>query len=89
MAGAVLVANEWRPRQFQDARALPQIMPREDREFVPRDVLGRGIKGRQGANNLEMAGRPVRLAGTEAGGAVVVPPLKVRDFNFTSLSDAV
>lgn len=40
-------------------------------------------------NNLEAAGRPVRLAGTEAGGAVVVPPLKVRDFNFTSLSDAV
>ena len=40
-------------------------------------------------NNLEAAGRSVRLAGTEAGGAVVVPPLKVRDFNFTSLSDAV
>jgi predicted Zn-dependent protease len=40
-------------------------------------------------NNLEAMGRPERLAGTEAGGAVIVPPLKVRDFNFTSLSDAV
>jgi predicted Zn-dependent protease len=40
-------------------------------------------------NNVETFGRPVRLAGTEAGGAVVVPALKVRDFNFTSLSDAV
>jgi len=40
-------------------------------------------------NNLEALGRPVRLAGTEAGGAIVVPPIKVRDFNFTSLSDAV
>jgi predicted Zn-dependent protease len=40
-------------------------------------------------NNLETLGRPVRLAGTEAGGAVVVPAIKVRDFNFTSLSDAV
>jgi hypothetical protein len=29
------------------------------------------------------------LAGTEAGGAVIVPAIKVRDFNFTSLSDAV
>lgn len=40
-------------------------------------------------NNLEEVGRPVRLAGTEAGGAVVVPPIKVKDFTFTSLSDAV
>ena len=32
---------------------------------------------------------PVRLAGTEAGGAVVMPPIKAKDFNFTSLSDAV
>jgi predicted Zn-dependent protease len=40
-------------------------------------------------NNLEAIGPAVRLAGTEAGGAVVVPPIKVKDFNFTSLSDAV
>jgi predicted Zn-dependent protease len=40
-------------------------------------------------NNLEMIGRPQRLAGTEAGGNVVMPALKVRDFNFTSLSEAV
>lgn len=40
-------------------------------------------------NNLDAIGRAVRVAGTEAGGDVVMPPLKVRDFNFTSLSDAV
>jgi predicted Zn-dependent protease len=40
-------------------------------------------------NNLDAIGKSVRLAGTEAGGAVVVPPLKVRDFNFTSTSEAV
>ncbi|MBC7791710.1 MAG: TldD/PmbA family protein [Anaerolineae bacterium] len=40
-------------------------------------------------NNLEAMSRPVRLAGTEAGGAVVMPAIKVRDFNFTSLSEAV
>jgi len=34
-------------------------------------------------NNLEAIGRPVRLAGN------LVPPLKIRDFTFTSLSDAV
>jgi predicted Zn-dependent protease len=40
-------------------------------------------------NNIEGIGRAVRVAGTEAGGDVVMPALKVRDFNFTSLSDAV
>lgn len=40
-------------------------------------------------NNLEALGRAVRVAGTESGGDVVMPSLKIRDFNFTSLSDAV
>jgi predicted Zn-dependent protease len=42
--------------------------------------------------NIEMLGAPERVLPSEAGGvssAVVVPPLKVRDFNFTSVSDAV
>ncbi|MBD2720675.1 TldD/PmbA family protein [Hymenobacter armeniacus] len=34
-------------------------------------------------NNLEALGKPVRLSGS------LVPPLKIRDFTFTSLSDAV
>ncbi|MGI8842505.1 MAG: TldD/PmbA family protein [Gemmatimonadaceae bacterium] len=40
-------------------------------------------------NNIEALGQPVRLAGTEQGGDVVMPAVKVRDFNFTSLSEAV
>ncbi len=43
-------------------------------------------------NNLEAMGRPVRVSASEsgnAGAAVVVPPIRVRDFNFTSLSEAV
>ena len=34
-------------------------------------------------NNLESAGKPIRAGGN------LVPPLKIRDFTFTSLSDAV
>ena len=34
-------------------------------------------------------GNPVRVAGTESGGDVVMPAIKAHDFNFTSLSDAV
>lgn len=43
-------------------------------------------------NNLEAMGVPERVSaseGGEPGQAIVVPPIKVRDFNFTSLSDAV
>jgi predicted Zn-dependent protease len=43
-------------------------------------------------NNLEAMGQPVRVSaseGGEPGQAIMVPPIKVRDFNFTSLSDAV
>jgi predicted Zn-dependent protease len=43
-------------------------------------------------NNVEAMGRPVRVSANESGGlspAVVVPPIKARDFTFTSLSDAI
>ncbi|MGH7504181.1 MAG: TldD/PmbA family protein [Longimicrobiales bacterium] len=43
-------------------------------------------------NNIEMMGRPVRISPSESSSlasAVIVPPVKARDFNFTSISDAV
>jgi predicted Zn-dependent protease len=38
-------------------------------------------------NNVEQLGTPVPVFSPEA--PVIVPPVKVRDFNFTSLVDAV
>jgi predicted Zn-dependent protease len=43
-------------------------------------------------NNVDAFGTPVRVSASEdssPGEAIIMPPLKVRDFNFTSLSDAV
>jgi len=40
-------------------------------------------------NNIEALGPTQRLAGTENGGDIVMPVIKARDFNFTSLSEAV
>ena len=40
-------------------------------------------------NNVDAIGPTARVAGTESGGTVVMPALKVRAFNFTSSSDAV
>ncbi|HEY4216325.1 MAG TPA: TldD/PmbA family protein [Gemmatimonadaceae bacterium] len=43
-------------------------------------------------NNLDALGIPERVSASEGGDpgqAIMVPPIKVHDFNFTSLSDAV
>jgi len=40
-------------------------------------------------NNVEEFGRPERLAGGFGSRLLMVPPMKLRDFTFTSLSDAV
>ncbi|MBX9882448.1 MAG: TldD/PmbA family protein [Sphingomonas sp.] len=40
-------------------------------------------------NNIEELGRPVRVPPDEVSVEIVVPPMKLRDFTFTSLSDAV
>lgn len=39
-------------------------------------------------NNIEELGRSVRVKADE-GGSMLLPPMKIRDFTFTSLSDAV
>ncbi|GGB36397.1 TldD protein [Sphingomonas metalli] len=40
-------------------------------------------------NNIDELGKPVRVKGDEADFVMMLPPMKLRDFTFTSLSDAV
>jgi len=40
-------------------------------------------------DNVEAIGPAIRIAGAESSGTFVMPALKVRNFNFTSASDAV
>jgi len=40
-------------------------------------------------NNIDELGKPVRVAGDESSFVMMIPPMKLRDFTFTSLSDAV
>ncbi|MGJ3627510.1 metallopeptidase TldD-related protein [Sphingomonas sp. MMS24-JH45] len=40
-------------------------------------------------NNVDELGKPVRVAGDESSLTMVLPPMRLRDFTFTSLSDAV
>jgi len=92
----ILVTRLWYLREVDPRTILYTGLTRDGTFLIENGQVTRAVKNFRFndsplfmLNNLEMIGRPVRLAGTEAGGAVVVPPLKVRDFNFTSLSDAV
>ena len=40
-------------------------------------------------NNIEELGKPMRLSGDESPFTLQIPPMKLRDFTFSSLSDAV
>lgn len=92
----VLVTRLWYLREVDPRTILYTGLTRDGTFLIENGRIARSVKNFRFndsplfmLNNLEALGRPQRLAGTEAGGAVVVPPIKVRDFNFTSLSDAV
>lgn len=92
----VLVTRLWYLREVDPRTILYTGLTRDGTFLIENGKLSKAVKNFRFndsplfmLNNLEALGRPQRLAGTEAGGAVVVPPIKVRDFNFTSLSDAV
>ena len=92
----ILVTRLWYLREVDPRTILYTGLTRDGTFLIENGKISKAVKNFRFndsplfmLNNLEAVGRPVRLAGTEAGGAVVVPPIKARDFNFTSLSDAV
>jgi predicted Zn-dependent protease len=92
----VLVTRLWYLREVDPRTILYTGLTRDGTFLVENGKISKAVKNFRFndsplfmLNNIEAIGRPVRLAGTEAGGAVVVPPVKVKDFTFTSLSDAV
>ena len=95
----VLVTRFWYLRPVDPRTILYTGLTRDGTFLIERGKITRAIKNFRFnespifmLNNLDAMGRPERVSASEAGGpglAIVVPPIKVRDFNFTSLSDAV
>jgi predicted Zn-dependent protease len=92
----ILVTRLWYLRQVDPRTVLYTGLTRDGTFLIENGKITRSVKNLRFnesplfmLNNLEMVGRSERVAGTESGGNVVFPTLKVRDFNFTSLSDAV
>jgi len=95
----VLVTRFWYLRPVDPRTILYTGLTRDGTFLIERGKITKAIKNFRFnespifmLNNLDALGRAVRVSASEAGGpglAIVVPPIKVRDFNFTSLSDAV
>lgn len=92
----ILVTRLWYLREVDPRTVLYTGLTRDGTFLIEDGKITKAVKNLRFnesplfmLNNLEMLGRTERVAGTEAGGNVVFPAIKVRDFNFTSLSDAV
>ncbi|MEO7359052.1 MAG: TldD/PmbA family protein [Gemmatimonadaceae bacterium] len=92
----VLVTRLWYLREVDPRTILYTGLTRDGTYLVENGKVTKALKNFRFnesplfmLNNIEAIGRAERLAGTEQGGDVVMPALRVKDFNFTSLSDAV
>jgi predicted Zn-dependent protease len=92
----LLITRLWYLRQVDPRTALFTGLTRDGVFLIEDGRITRAVKNFRFnesplfmLNNIEALGPAVRLAGTEGGGDIVMPTVKARDFNFTSLSDAV
>jgi predicted Zn-dependent protease len=95
----LLVTRLWYIRPVDPRTILYTGLTRDGTFLIENGKLTKAVKNLRWndspiflLNNLEAMGRPVRVSASEDGSpgpAIIMPPVKARDFNFTSLSDAV
>ncbi len=92
----VLITRLWYLRQVDPRTILYTGLTRDGTFLIENGKISKSIKNFRFnesplfmLNNVEAIGPAVRIGGSEGGGPIIMPALKVRDFNFTSLSDAV
>lgn len=92
----ILVTRLWYLRQVDPRTILYTGLTRDGTFLIENGKVSKAIKNFRFnesplflLNNLEAISPAVRIGGTESGFPTVMPAIKARDFNFTSLSDAV
>jgi predicted Zn-dependent protease len=95
----LLVTRFWYIRPVDPRTVLYTGLTRDGTFLIENGKITRAVKNLRFnespvfmLNNLEALGSPVRVSASEGGGpglAVVMPPVRVRDFNFSSISDAI
>ncbi len=92
----VLVTRFWYIRPVNARTLLYTGLTRDGTFLIENGKISRPVRNMRFnesplfmLDKLEAIGKPVRLAGDFGGGGTAMPALRVRDFHFTSLSDAV
>jgi predicted Zn-dependent protease len=92
----VLVTRTWYIRMVDPQTVLLTGLTRDGTFYIENGQIKHPVKNFRFnespvimLNNIEELGRPVRVAGDESSFVMMIPPMKLRDFTFTSLSDAV
>ena len=92
----VLVTRLWYLRLVDPRTILVTGLTRDGTFLIENGKISKSVKNFRFnesplflLSNLEALSPAVRIGGTEQGGPVVMPAIKAKDFNFTSLSDAV
>jgi predicted Zn-dependent protease len=92
----VLVTRTWYIRMVDPQSVLLTGLTRDGTFYIENGKIKYPIKNFRFnespvtmLNNIDELGKPVVISSDESQYQLVVPPMRVRDFNFTSLSDAV
>jgi predicted Zn-dependent protease len=92
----VLVTRTWYIRMVDPQSVLLTGLTRDGTFYIENGKIKHPIKNFRFnespvtmLNNIEEIGKPVNIGGEESPFQMLLPAMKVRDFNFTSLSDAV
>jgi predicted Zn-dependent protease len=92
----ILVTRTWYIRMVDPQTVLLTGLTRDGTFYIENGVIKYPVKNFRFnespvimLNNIEELGKPVRVAGDESSFVMMIPPMKLRDFSFTSLSDAV
>jgi len=92
----ILVTRTWYIRLVDPQTVLLTGLTRDGTFYIENGVIKHPVKNFRFnespvimLNNIEELGKPVRVQGDESNLLMMIPPMKLRDFTFTSLSDAV
>ena len=92
----LLVTRTWYIRMVDPQTVLLTGLTRDGTSYIENGEIKYPVKNFRFnewpvimLNNVDELGKPVRVQGDESPIAMVLPPMRLRDFTFTSLSDAV
>jgi predicted Zn-dependent protease len=92
----ILVTRTWYIRMVDPQTVLLTGLTRDGTFYIENGQIKHPVKNFRFnespvimLNNVEELGKPIRVSGDESPFAMMIPPMKLRDFTFTSLSDAV